>query len=558
MKRYYTMLKFSCLLLLLTAMASGCKKEHITQTTTEDVNIVDYLRRYPDQFSEYVKILDKTNISPFLNAYGTYTAFAPTNDAIKSYLTEIGKNSIDELDAVALTDICKLHIIQDTISTPSFIDGKLFAPTLYGQFLVTSVNTAGVTIVNRRAAITKSNILTGNGYVHVIDKVLVPAALTVAKLLEQNPKYSIFTQALKATGFYDTLNIANNPDTTRRWRTLLAESDSILNVGGISSYAALKSRYNNTGNPKNPNDSLFLYMAYHILPGIKYIADIVGQQSHLTMAPSEVVTITLDGQSVLINQAVFNGVLEAGVLMNRPKSDNSANNGVLHDLSGNILLKVRSPYRVDFDLGAQPEIIKLTSLYRKAGKSQAFSYGQLADVTWQNANLQAVNYYVEAATGTNFYWWNDGLGINLRLGNAAANNWVEFKTPLLVKGKYDIWFMYRRANMGAFTQVSFDGVPTGKIVDFTQSLPSITVTDAALIAQGFKRYAFDNPNASNIAQKGGTVTVTTTDRHTLRLQAVRDNGSGVGAAVTLDFIQFVPIGEDPTRPWYKKDGTIVP
>ncbi len=558
MKKIQRFIQLTGLWLLLIMIVAGCKKQHYTQTTTDDVNIVDYMRRYPEQFSEYVKILDRTNISPFLNAYGAYTAFAPTNDAIKAYLVEIGKSSTDELDVPTLTNICKLHIIQDTISTPSFIDGKLYAPTMYGQFLVTGVNSAGFIIINRRAIVTKPNVLTGNGYIHVIDKVLIPANLTVAQMVEQNPRYSIFTQALKATGFYDSLNIVNNPDTTRRWRSLLAESDSILNVGGIASYAALKTRYNNTGNPKNPNDSLYLYVAYHILPGLKYIADIVGQQSHLTMAPLEVVTVTLDGQTVLLNQAVFNGVLEAGVPINRPRSDNSCNNGVLHELYGNILLKIRSPYRVDFDLGAQPEIIKLTSLYRKAGKSQAFSLGQLADVTWQNTNLQAVNYYANAATSTDNYWWDDGFGVNLRYGNSAANSWVEFKTPLLVKGKYVIWFMYRRANMGAYTQVSFDGVPTGKIVDFTQSLPSTTATDAALIAQGFKRYAWNSPNSNNVSQSGGTITVATTDRHILRLQAVRDNGSGAAPSVTLDFIQFVPISDDPTRPWYKRDGTIVP
>jgi hypothetical protein len=118
--------------------------------------------------------------------------------------------------------------------------------------------------------------------------------------------------------------------------------------------------------------------------------------------------------------------------------------------------------------------------------------------------------------------------------------------------------MYRRANMGAFTQVSFDGVPTGRIVDFTQSLPSTSATDAALISQGFKRYAWNNPNSNNVSQFAGTINVTTTDRHFIRLQAVRDNGSGAAQGVTLDFIQFVPITMDPTRPWYKKDGSIVP
>ena len=298
-------------------------------------------------------------------------------------------------------------------------------------------------------------------------------------------------------------------------------------------------------------------MAYHVLPGIKYIADIVGQQSHKTMAPLEVVTVTINGEKVLLNEAVFNGVLEKGVPINRGLSDNSCSNGVYHEITGNILLKIRSPYLVNFDFAAQPEILKLTSIYRKTGKSQLFNYGQLADITWQNTTLQAVNYYCEGPTGTNNYWWDDGFGVNLRYGNPAANNWVEFKTPLLVKGKYEVWFMYRRANMGAYTQVSFDGVPTGVIVDFTQSLPSTSATDAALIAQGFKRYSFNNPNGNNIAQKAGTITVTTTDRHILRLQAVRDNGSGTGASVTLDFVQFVPLGTDPTRPLFARDGTIV-
>lgn len=558
MNKVYHIFRSMTICLLVVVFISGCKKQHLTMTTTEDVNIVDYLRRYPEQFSEYVKILDKTNISPYLNAYGTYTAFAPTNDAIKTYLTEIGKSSVDDVDVEKLKDLCKLHIIQDTISTPSFVDGKLYAPTMFGQFLVTSVNSKGITIVNRRAAILKPNILTGNGFIHVIDKVLIPATLTVAQMIEQNPRYSIMTQALKATGLYDTLNIANNPDTTRKWNSFIAESDSVLKLRGITSYAALKTLYNNTGNPKNTSDSLYLYMSYHILPGLKYIADIVGQQSHLTKAPLEVVTVTLQDQKVLLNEAVFNGVLESGVEINRPLSDNSCNNGVVHDLNGNIQLKIRSPFRVDFDLAAQPEIIKLTSLYRKAGKNQLFTYGQLADITWQNPNVQAVQYYCDAATGTNNYWWNDGFGMNLRYGNAAANNWVEFKTPLLVKGKYNVWIMYRRANMGAYTQVSFDGVPTGRIVDFTQYFPSSTATDAALIAQGFKRYAWDNPSSNNISIFAGTVTVSTTDRHFIKLQAVRDNGSGVSTAVTLDFIQFIPINDDPTRPWYKKDGTIVP
>ncbi len=536
----------------------SCKKTEIQQSTTEDTNIVDYMRKNPDTYSELVKILDRTNISPFLNAYGTYTVFAPNNNAIAKYLQKIGKKSTDELDTATLKNIVRFHLIQDTVSTASFTDGKLAQPTMYGQFLITGVNADGVTTVNRQGRIVQSNILTGNGYIHQIDQVLEPATLTTAQTIEQNPKFSIFTQAMKSTGFYNLLNTTNNPDTTKRLLTVLAESDSVLRLNGIFSYADLKNRYNNTGNPSNPADSLYLFVAYHILSGVKYVADIVTLPSHQTFAPESVITTTLSDDSVLLNQVMFNNVLEKGVPIDRKNSDNSATNGVVHSLLGNIILKVRLPYRVDFDIAAQPEIVKLTSIYRKPGKGVTFSLGQLQDVTWQNSAVAAASYGVEAATSANNYWKDDNFSTNLRFGNAGANTWTEFVTPLIVKGKYKIWINYRRANMGKYVQVSFDGEATSRIVDLTLTLPDNNATDAVLESQGYKRYSYNSPNGNNVGQTAGVIDVKTTDRHRIRLTAIRDNGSGTANAVTLDFIQFIPINDVQWRPLYARDGTVYP
>src|ERR1044072_2200630 len=60
-------------------MAGGCKKQDLKLTTTNDVNIVGYLEKYPDSFSLWKQILDRTEVSNFLNAFGSYTAFVPTN-----------------------------------------------------------------------------------------------------------------------------------------------------------------------------------------------------------------------------------------------------------------------------------------------------------------------------------------------------------------------------------------------------------------------------------------------------------------------------------------------
>lgn len=549
-------LKWSLCAGLLVMGLFACKKQQFDLLTTTDVNIVDYLRKSPDQYSELVKALDKTNISPFLNAYGTYTLFAPTNDAFKIYLKEIGKTSVDEVDVTVLRDLLRLHIISDTVRSTSFTDGKLYAPTMQGQFLTTGVvPETGATVVNRQALALQLNMLTGNGYVHTVDRVLQPATLTLAKQIEGNAKYSIITQALKETGWYDTLNTIVTADTTRRWRTFLLESDSVLKVAGFPTYASFKAKYSNTGNPKLATDSLNLYIAYHMLFDIKYIADIVSFTSHNTYAPQQVVTQILDGQKVLLNQATFNGVFEAGILMNRSTSDIPATNGVLHNLNGQLLLKKRDPFRVDFDIAAQPEIIKLTSIYRKVGKSQTFALGQLKDVTWQNVN-STPQYSTEAATTSNFYWWDDHFDFNMRFGNAAANNWIEFKTPLLVKGKYKVWVCFRRASVGQFIQLSFDGVPTSKLIDLTTALNG-ALAGAALEATGYKRYTIVT-TSNNYAMFAGIVDVSTTDRHVLRFTCVKDQGSGANNTSTVDFVQFIPVDQDQQRPLYGRDGTILP
>jgi uncharacterized surface protein with fasciclin (FAS1) repeats len=549
-------LKWSLCAGLLVLGLFACKKQQFDLLTTSDVNIVDYLRKSPEQYSELVKALDKTNISPFLNAYGTYTLFAPTNDAFKIYLKEIGKTSVDEVDVTALRDLLRLHVINDTVRSTSFTDGKLYAPTMQGQFLTTGVvPETGATLINRQALAIQLNMLTGNGYVHTVDRVLQPATLTLAKQIEGNAKYSIITQALKETGWYDSLNTIVTADTTRRWRTFLLESDSVLKVAGFPTYASFKAKYSNTGNPKLATDSLNLYIAYHMLFDIKYIADIVSFTSHNTYAPQQVVTQLLDGQKVLLNQATFNNVFESGILMNRASSDVPATNGVLHNLNGQLLLKKRDPFRVDFDIAAQPEIIKLTSIYRKVGKSQTFALGQLKDVTWQNVN-STPQYSTEAATTGNFYWWDDHFDFNMRFGNAAANNWIEFKTPLIVKGKYKVWVCFRRASVGQFIQLSFDGTPTSKLIDLVTALNG-ALAGAALEATGYKRYTTIT-TSNNFAMFAGIVDVATTDRHLLRFTCVKDQGSGATNTSTVDFVQFIPVDQDQQRPLFARDGSILP
>lgn len=223
--------------------------------------------------------------------------------------------------------------------------------------------------------------------------------------------------------------------------------------------------------------------------------------------------------------------------------------------SGDINIKVRLPYPVWFDVADQPEIRKNTSVFRKPGKSMPLPYGLLKDVTWQNPSI-TFQYTCDAGTTSNFYYYDDHLDFNLRTP-ANQNSWIEFTTPLLVQGRYKVWLCYRRTSgQGTYTQTSVDGSPLARIVSFFELLPSTTAADAVLESQGFKRYSSSAPASNNtqVAQLAGTVNITTTDRHKIRLTAIKDAGQ-FGNSLTFDMIEFIPADMDQQYPRFGRDGT---
>lgn len=543
-------------------MMPACKKTEINPYTTDDVNIVGYLAKYPDSFSLFKQILDRTDNSAFLNAYGAYTIFAPTNSGVKTWLTKINAASVEAADLSKLQDMVKFHLLVDTITTSSFKDGKLPVPTMLGQFLVTGVGFKDGTssyLVNRQALITQSNIRVGNGLIHVVNNVLEPSTLTIAQQLEAKPDYSIFVQAMKETGFYAVLNTVN-ADTTKRWMTVIAESNRSLADSGITSYANMKAKYSQTGNPANVNDSLHMYMAYHILTGIKFLGDIITSPAHQTLQPQEVVSVQLKGQDVVLNEAEFNGVFERGINVNRDASDNAATNGVWHDAQGHFTLKFRRPTALFWDVATFPEILKMPAYYKK----QSYTWTRQSE---SDQPLKEINWGWGALAGTNTmtYYYNSsssnsitGRGahnfdaIQMPMGLPNRPIWWELTTPPIIKGKYKVWICYvqRKQSSGSnqLCQVSINGDVLPRTMNFTETRPA--GTDAELEAIGWKRYT-EGTNSVLAGRYVGIYDFKTTQRNTIRFTPL----SGTQNDNFLDMIHFIPIDEPQYLPRFKADGT---
>ena len=396
-----------------------------------------------------------------------------------------------------------------------------------GQYLITSVSfKEGVSryIINRQATVTKTNVRLGNGVIHEIDNVLLPATKTIAQQLADKPEYSIFVEALQATGFYTILNTVD-PDLSKRWMTVFAESNQALADSGINSYAALKAKYSQTGNPISANDSLNMYVAYHISNGLKFMGDIIATATHETRLPQEVLSVKLIDQEVVINQDVFNGILEIGIKLDRIKSDNAATNGVWHDATSHFMVKFRKPTALYWDVSSFDEIMKLPAYYKRANynfvrateadkpiKDHYWGWGPLA-------GTNALTYTYSTSSSVTNYSVNSDVNM-LPMGLPNRPVWWEMLTPPVIKGRYKVWICYswqkQSSGSNMLCQVEVNGTLMQRTMNFTEARPN--GTDAELEAIGWKRY-IENTGTGNrqAARQVGVIDFTTTKQQTIRI-----------------------------------------
>lgn len=550
------------LVFLIVLIFQNCTEQKIKEGTDKTPNITEYLRENPD-YSMFLEILDITNYASYMNTYGTFTLFLPTNDAVKQYLKDLGVSSLKEVPVEDLKKIAKLHILDKTIATTSFTDGKIATPTFYGQYLITgaaNINGVSSTTVNKTSNIVISNILAGNGVIHVIDKVLRVADKTLVKTIEADKNLSLFTEVLKVTGWYDKLNLPLTYDANNvgSFLTVLAQSNDVFSKAGFNSLDDLKNRYSHLKDPTNPADSLNLFVQYHILPNLNYLSDMATTPTFITKAPLEVISSQLDKTSILLNHDIFNGVQEQGVAIVRDPSNTTCSNGVLHYVDGHFTIKKRAPSPVYFDLCDQPEFAANVANYRKsAGVSFTLGNGAFKDITWVGTGWLQWNNYSGSVNG-------DLLNIfRFRIQTSATsngNNDIEFRTPVIVKGRYKVWVSYRTASSKASTntKIFFDGVQTSRIINGLESAndPSSTTTgipDRVYESQGYKRYIFPYVKSDNVACRlVGIIEVTTTGRHLIKFNTDACTGCSGGDIDRFDMVEFRPVDMDQIWPKFIK------
>ena len=285
--------------------------------------ISTYLEKNPENFSSFVTILKKANISKkaqsslfkTLSTYGSYTCFAPTNDAIYKFLEELSADpektkvystDVELLDDSVATEIAKNHIIEKAYKTIDIPDGNFPKNTMNRRVIKMSSKT-GKIVLDETSTIVELDIETENGVIHAIDKVLNPSDKKIHEQILQYKEYSLFGQALVETGLTEILDLykidpeyenkledlggklpankhitregeAYAPVERRQRYTVLLESDDLLanpdnnhkgwEIRTLAELEKFAQEFYGTDAPgeyTNPNNALHKYMQYHII-----------------------------------------------------------------------------------------------------------------------------------------------------------------------------------------------------------------------------------------------------------------------------------------------------
>ena len=138
-----------------------------------DKNIVQTAQALP-QFSILVEAVVAADLAGALSGNGPFTVFAPTNDAFAALLAELGVTKDALLaDKALLTKVLTYHVVPARVLKAQVPVGTAIT-SLQGDTFTIDGTLAITDQAGRKAGITGTDVLTSNGVIHVIDKVILP------------------------------------------------------------------------------------------------------------------------------------------------------------------------------------------------------------------------------------------------------------------------------------------------------------------------------------------------------------------------------------------------
>jgi uncharacterized surface protein with fasciclin (FAS1) repeats len=475
--------------------------------TFEDNLVLSFLESKPELYSEFVEMLKISGVSDLLNAYGTYTCFAPTNDAIKAYYEKF-ETSLQQMTPDEIKDLVFNHIINQEILSIDFPLGTISAANLSERFLTVSYELKeeqSSIYINKDARVVAIDQKVHNGVVHTVDAVILLSNELLAGVIATDPRISLFSEALHLTRLDDSMNlikdenykerkivtVVDTGDSGHNWitppflkygYTAFVESDStyaengIFNLDDLKKYAAsvydkMYPQDRNITDPTNRRNSLNRFIAYHLMDRMQAANEFIYPNMIKCFIPRTILYEYMESMcpnTLIVVQNGVTGAENGKIFFNRRKSgwgiqilssNNTSLNGVYHEID---------------QIMVYDETMETDVLNRKLRIDAGSIFPELA-----TNKLRLMNYcmytlppgYLKnltCAEGTEVFYKVNAAWANIGNDEFIIGNRYDFtmRIPPIPAGTYEVRFRYNEAgSQRGVAQVYFDGEPCGIPMD---------------------------------------------------------------------------------------------
>ena len=148
---------------------SCCGEKDKSGYSKNKADIVDTAVAAGD-FTTLAAALEAAGLVETLKGEGPFTVFAPTDEAFAALPEGTLENLLKPENRNTLAGILTYHVLPAKVKSKDVSSGKV--ETVNGQSVTIEVTDSGVTVDG--ANVTKVDIKTSNGVIHVIDKVILP------------------------------------------------------------------------------------------------------------------------------------------------------------------------------------------------------------------------------------------------------------------------------------------------------------------------------------------------------------------------------------------------
>lgn len=249
-------------------------------------------------FKTLAAALQAAGLVDALKGKGPFTVFAPTDEAF----AKLPKGTVEELlkpeNKAKLQSILKYHVVSGAVLAKDVKPGAV--ATLDGQRI--DITTKDGKVMIDKATVTKTDIIAGNGVIHVIDSVILPSDKTIVQTAVAAGSFKTLASLLTSAGLVDALNGAGP-------FTVFAPTDEAFAKLPKETLEAL-------GKPEG-KELLTAILKYHVVSG-RVFSDAAAKGATVATLEGRSVTTKSEGGKVMVGAATVVG------------ADIDASNGVIH------------------------------------------------------------------------------------------------------------------------------------------------------------------------------------------------------------------------------------